>query len=246
MGVSWQTPDQKAFLENSFSSYAQHSASGTLKTTFWPSFFTKWFEQWPLPDPSPNLVQKVGTKEKAAQLDRSRKISVSTFNISTEYVGSDSLSIQQIKRVFKGAADDGATGGRRNLRLEDRPPRKRSEVQVYMALYYNDRIRSDVVKRWTETGVNMNFSRSEIPDDEIDPEDSSLLKDTQIPICFKNQVAQELYDAEDEDIKYEVRLRRETEVSIKTVYTAANEEERMKLVREYWRSATDFTQETLN
>jgi len=165
----------------------------------------------------------------------------------TECVGLGSPSIQQIKRVFKVAADDSVTGGRRNLRLQDRRPRKRSEVQIYMALYYNDRIRSVVVKRWTETGVNMNFGRSDIPEDEIDPEDSALLKDTQIPICFKNQVAQELYDGEDDDIKDVVRLRRETELSIKTVYTAANDEERMELVRDYQKSVADsITHETLD
>ena len=176
MGVSWQTPDQKAFLEDNFSSYTQHSASGTLKTAFWPSFFCKWFQQWPLPDPSPDLIEKVGSKEKAAQVDCSRKISVSTFHMSTECVGLGSPSIQQIKRVFKGAADDGATGGRRNLHLEDCCPRKQSEVQVYMALFYNNRIRSVVLKQWAETGVNLDFGRSEIPKDEIDPEDSALLQ----------------------------------------------------------------------
>lgn len=52
----------------------------------------------------------------------------------------------------------------------------------------------------------MDFSGSsaEVPEDEVDPEDSSLFKDTKIPICFKNHVAQELYDAEEEEIKAEV------------------------------------------
>jgi len=79
MGVSWQTPDQKIFLENNMASYSQHSANGTLKATFWPTFFSKWFEQWPLPDPTPDVVQKMGSKEKAAQADRSKKVGVSTF-----------------------------------------------------------------------------------------------------------------------------------------------------------------------
>ena len=104
-----------------------------------------------------------------------------------------------------------------------------------MALYYDTRIRPVVVKRWTEAKItNMDFSHIEVPEDQIDPEDSSLLKDTKIPLSFKNQIAQELYDAEDEAIKAAVRSKRETESAIKTVYNASDEE-RMVLVQEYQR-----------
>jgi len=138
--------------------------------------------------------------------------------------------------------DDHASGGRRNLRLDDHIPRKRSELQVYMSLYYNDRIRETVVDRWAKTGVTgMDFSGSEaqIPEDEISPEDSSFFRDTKIPLCFKNQIAKELYDAEEEEIKETVRSRRESEIAVKTVYDAS-EEDRLELVQGYQKSAVGF------
>ena len=47
----------------------------------------------------------------------------------------------------------------------------------------------------------MDFSRSEVPEEEVDPEDSVLMKNTKIPLCFKNNVAQQLYHDEDDEIK---------------------------------------------
>lgn len=151
------------------------------------------------------------------------------------HVDLNSPSVQQLKRIFKAAALDDATGGRRNLHLENAPPRKRSEVQAYMALYYDTRIRSTVVKRWADAGIpNMDFSGGleEIPEDQIDPDDSSLMKDIKIPLCFKNLVAQELFDKEEEEIKAAVRSKRDADVVIKTVYNT-DEEARSELVREY-------------
>ena len=46
----------------------------------------------------------------------------------------------------------------------------------------------------------MDFGRSEVPEELVDPEDSSLLKDTKIPLGFKNEIALELYNAEAEEI----------------------------------------------
>jgi len=104
-----------------------------------------------------------------------------------------------------------------------------------MSLYYDSRIRSVVTERWAEANLpNMDFSGVEIPEEEVDPEDSALMKDTKIPICFKNEVARELYDAEDDDIKQVIRSRREERVLVRTVYNAS-EEDRLELVQDYQR-----------
>ena len=74
-----------------------------------------------------------------------------------------------------------------------------------MSLYYDARIRPVVTKEWAETNLlNMDFSRAEIPEEQVDPKDSSLFKDTKIPLCFKNDVARKLYDLEEEEIKEKV------------------------------------------
>jgi len=77
MGASWQTPDQKAFIEEHVPSFVQHSTDGTRKD-FWPNFLAKWFEAWPLPEPSPDLVEKEGDAQKITKAERGKKISVST------------------------------------------------------------------------------------------------------------------------------------------------------------------------
>ena len=101
-----------------------------------------------------------------------------------------------------------------------------------MRLYYDSRIRPVVTKRWAEADLpNMDFSHSEIPEEEVDPEDSALMKDTKIPLCFKNNIAQKLYDAEEGAIKEAVRSKRNRPL-IQNVYTAG-EEDRLQLVRNY-------------
>lgn len=77
MGVSWQTPEQKAFIESYLPLYFQHSTDETLKAGFWPNFKEKWFESWPLPEPSPEVVEKEGSVEKAKKVERSKKVCVS-------------------------------------------------------------------------------------------------------------------------------------------------------------------------
>jgi len=74
MGGSWQTAEQKLFIEEHLSSYVQHSADETLKTTFWPNFFDKWFKAWPLPESSPN---EGGDVQQATKSERKKKIGVS-------------------------------------------------------------------------------------------------------------------------------------------------------------------------
>ena len=155
-------------------------------------------------------------------------------------VGLDSPSVQQVKRVLKSGAVDDAAGGRRNLHLEDAPPRMRLEVQAYMSLYYDTRIQSAVVKRWAETHIsNMDFSggAEEIPKDQIDPEDSSLLKDLAVPLFFKNLVTRELYVQEEESIKDTVqsKLKADSKLLIKTVYNTTDEEAQSELLQEYQR-----------
>ena len=102
-----------------------------------------------------------------------------------------------------------------------------------MSLYYDTRIRKAVIKRWSKANITtIDFSRSEIPKDQVDPEDSALLKDMKIPIHFKNLVAQQLYDAEEEEIKQAVQSKRDADLFAMTVYRA-KDEQRIELVETY-------------
>ena len=78
MGVSWQTAEQKAFIEDHLPSHHQHSQAGTLKAIFWPELIDEWFKKWPVPEPTPELVQKEGGVGKAKKAERKKKVDVST------------------------------------------------------------------------------------------------------------------------------------------------------------------------
>lgn len=144
---------------------------------------------------------------------------------------------QQVKRVFKAKNAESVAGAQRNLHLEDGVPRKKSELQMYMILYYDSRIRETVVKQWAEDRIPSMESRVEvnIPENEIEPHDSFTMKDPKIPISYKNAIAQKLYEAESEAIKFEVRSQREAWLENgRTVHTK-DEDERLALVRDYQR-----------
>ena len=79
MGVLWQTPSQKAFIEKHVPLYVQHVANGTSKAMFWPDFLKKWFETWPVAEPTPDLVEKKGDVQKALKASRSARVGVSTI-----------------------------------------------------------------------------------------------------------------------------------------------------------------------
>ena len=106
-----------------------------------------------------------------------------------------------------------------------------------MNLYYDSRIRKAVLDRWAEYGLGATFNskgRTEISEDHVDPEDSPLLKDTAIPLDFKNSVARDLYKDEDEETKERVRAKRDEDIFSVTVYNTEGEE-RAELVRAYQR-----------
>ena len=106
---------------------------------------------------------------------------------------------------------------------------------MYMILYYDTRIREAVVKGWEEDRVPSMETNVDVdvPEKEIDPEDSFLMKDPKIPISYKNSIAQKLYEAESEAIKADVRLQQEVwHTNGRTVHTE-DENERLALVRQY-------------
>jgi len=81
MGAPWQDADQKAFTDAHLASYWKHVEAQTTKSVFWPQFLAAWFETWPLPEPPCDAIEKEGSVEKAAKVERDRKIAVSTISI---------------------------------------------------------------------------------------------------------------------------------------------------------------------
>jgi hypothetical protein len=84
MGATWQTPEQIEFFAEQFPSYSRHLDDDTLTSIFWPAVEKSWFEKWPVPEPSPELIEEKGGLEKgglakARKEERAKMVAVSTF-----------------------------------------------------------------------------------------------------------------------------------------------------------------------
>lgn len=105
-----------------------------------------------------------------------------------------------------------------------------------MSLYYESRIRKTILERWAKDKVpqleHVPDPSRVIPEKDVSPEESAIFKDIAVPISFKNMIAQELWEGEEEEIKRHVRSTRDALVSIKTVYNTEGEE-RLELLRQY-------------
>jgi hypothetical protein len=108
-----------------------------------------------------------------------------------------------------------------------------------MIMYYDDRIRPTILKRWAEDGVPSLESRVEvnIPESQIERHESFTLKDYKIPVSYKVAIAQTMYEAESDAIKAEVRSQREAWHESGRSVRASGEEERLSLVRDYHKYA---------
>ena len=138
---------------------------------------------------------------------------------------------------------DGLVASQRNLNLGDKVQRKRSEVQMYMILYYDTHIREAVLKRWAEDGApGSQESRVEakIPESEIESHESFDMKDPKIPISYKHKIALQLYEAESDETKAEVRSQREAWHGNGRTVRGTDEAARLSLVREYQKYVHDL------
>ena len=84
MGATWQTLEQRTFIEDHLPLFMKHLDEGTVNAQFWPDFFDQWFEIWPIPEPTPDLVQQGGSAEKAKKVEQGKQKSVSTVHPATE------------------------------------------------------------------------------------------------------------------------------------------------------------------
>ena len=98
--------------------------------------------------------------------------------------------------------------GRQNLHLEDGQGQRLSEVQTYMSMFYTSQIQPTVLSRWAE--VKAAYPGSNDAQDLAEGEplsENGVFRDVTIPISYKNAIAQELWDVEDEGIKKQVWVR---------------------------------------
>lgn len=230
MGVTWRTPEQTAFLQELVPRYHRTIEEKKWKE-FWTETFNTWFQRFPLESLSPDVIEKEGSEEKAIEQAKAKRVKVSKAR--NQFICIISPLIKQIKQFFKSVEEDGSSGCL-NLHLEESIPRKCSEVQIYMTLYYESRIRKTVLACWAQNQIpqfKLNTTLV-IPENEIAPEESPIFKDIKIPISYKNAIAQELWEKEEEAIKNHVQSQHGVE-AITSMVCNTNGEERMELLHQY-------------
>ena len=77
MPLSWKDNEQQCFFKVNLTSYVSSLEGGKLKDSFWPMITEKWFELWPLSEPSAELVKQQGLVEKAKKVLKMKNIEVS-------------------------------------------------------------------------------------------------------------------------------------------------------------------------
>ena len=128
-------------------------------------------------------------------------------------------------------------GSSASLNLTAGPPKKKAAVQTYVKLYWESKVKQEVINRWAPTPETDLFDEADIGEDQVAWEELTPME-KDIPLWFRMKIGRELYEAESEDIKAEVdqiRLK-EKEDAVKahaSVTMFANDEERLQLMKRY-------------
>jgi hypothetical protein len=128
-------------------------------------------------------------------------------------------------------------GSPASLNLTAGPPKKKAPVQMYVKLYWETKVKPEVIKLWAPTPETDLFREIDNGEDQVAWEAMTPMEKN-IPLWFKMQVGRDLYEAESDEVKAKVdRLRdqdRDDAVSSQaSTTTFATEEERIQAMRAF-------------
>ena len=137
-------------------------------------------------------------------------------------------------RSKHGVSGEGSSA---SLNLTAGPPKKKAALQTYVKLYWESKIKQEVIDRWAPTPETDLFNEADIGEDQVAWEELTPMEKN-IPLWFRMKIGRELYEVEPDKIKVEVdQIReREKEDAAKaraSVTTFATEEERLQLMGRY-------------
>jgi hypothetical protein len=123
------------------------------------------------------------------------------------------------------------------LNLTEGVPKKMAAVQMYVKLYWESKIRQEVIKNWAPTPETDLFDEADIGEDQITWDELTPM-DKNIPLWYRMKIGRDLYEAESDEVKEEVdRLRlREKEDAITaraSINMFVTDEERLKVMKRF-------------
>ena len=98
-------------------------------------------------------------------------------------------------------------GSSANLNLTAGPPKKKAALQMYVKLYWDIKIKQEVIDKWAPTPETDLFDEADIGEDQVHWEALTPM-DKNIPLWYRMRIGRKLYEAESDEVKAEVdRLR---------------------------------------
>ena len=89
-------------------------------------------------------------------------------------------------------------------------PLKKAAVQTYVKLYWDNKIKQEVISKWAPTLETDLFDEADIREDQV-PWEALSPMEKNIPLWFQMDVACKLYEAESDKVKDEIDRLREQE-----------------------------------
>jgi hypothetical protein len=128
-------------------------------------------------------------------------------------------------------------GSSATLNLTAGPPKKKAPVQTYVKLYWEAKIKPEVIKLWAPTPETDLFGEIDIGEDQIAWEAMTPMEKN-VPLWFKMRVGRQLYEAESDEVKKEIdRLRDQTQEDAAATHastlTFSTNEERVKAMKHF-------------
>jgi hypothetical protein len=193
----WYTEEQQAWFTEHLPPYVASRAT-KAPAEFWPPIFEDWFTKWPL-----TIAEgEMGNEEEVLAGLMTGKKEVSRYRELSDVFGCDAylavFDTQQIKNWFKNhkgsLMNASAIGRSRVLDLTGKHTkiRKLSGANAYSKLFFKTKVKPVVEEKWKAHYLAKNPGQptGKIP---------------RWPIPFQNKILHDLWKAEPEDVRADVR-----------------------------------------
>lgn len=137
-------------------------------------------------------------------------------------------------RTKHGVSGEGSSA---RLNLTASAPKKKAAVQMYVKLYWESKVKQEVINKWAPTPETDLFDEADIGEDQVAWDELTPME-KDVPLWFRMKIGRDLYEAESDEVKREVDRFREKakEDLIKaraSVNTFTTDEERLKVMKRF-------------
>ena len=137
-------------------------------------------------------------------------------------------------RTKHGVSGEGSSA---SLNLTAGRPKKKAAVQTYVKLYWESKVKQEVINKWAPTPETDLFDEADIGEDQVAWEELTPIE-KDIPLWFRMKIGRDLYEAESDEVKAEVDRRREQEkkdaiTARASVNMFTTDEERIQVMKKF-------------